>query len=318
MRPQLALSCLLVGLWAVMAAPRAGAQPFTALHVFGDSLSDAGNLFRLTQAMVPKSPPYFAGRFSNGPVWAELLASDLHLPLTPALAGGTDFAVGGARTGVDVTDSGVTIPSLRRQVADMLAEAPAAGLDPQALYVLQGGGNDILAALADRDPLVVLAAAQAVAQALRALAEAGAIQVLVVNVGNVGRSPFITSRQDPGLDALATSLSLLFNVTLARAVRAVHEEFPQLQLRRLHLFALLEAVTAHPEPFGFTNVTEACLQGGPEEGGTPCATPDQYLHWDGNHPTAPGHAIIARVALQVVLRTPARAPNQQAVPSEGA
>ena len=40
------------------------------------------------------------GVFSNGPVWVQDLANTLGLgPLLPSLAGGTDFAVGGAQTG---------------------------------------------------------------------------------------------------------------------------------------------------------------------------------------------------------------------------
>ena len=62
-------------------ATPAMAEIFTALIVFGDSLSDNGN----------------AGRFSNGPVWVEHLAKNLALPLRPSRAGGTNHAVGGAR-----------------------------------------------------------------------------------------------------------------------------------------------------------------------------------------------------------------------------
>src|SRR4051812_18671090 len=67
---------------AMMSGVPAQAEPaFQAIVVFGDSLSDTGN----------------AGRFSNGPVWVEALARGLNLPLRPSQAGGTNFAVGGAR-----------------------------------------------------------------------------------------------------------------------------------------------------------------------------------------------------------------------------
>src|SRR5262245_4760808 len=45
---------------------------------FGDSLSDDGNLYSLLLHLVPKSPPYFEGRFSNGPTWAEHLGKYYH------------------------------------------------------------------------------------------------------------------------------------------------------------------------------------------------------------------------------------------------
>ncbi|MBL8642894.1 MAG: hypothetical protein JNK21_03090, partial [Rhodospirillaceae bacterium] len=73
----------------------AAAQQYSNLIVFGDSLSDAGRLFAITGGTQPASPPYANGRFSNGPVWVELLAPKLGFTFN----GATDFAVGGAESG---------------------------------------------------------------------------------------------------------------------------------------------------------------------------------------------------------------------------
>ncbi len=63
---------------AALAAP----PNYSAMYVFGDSLSDTGNVFAATtaQKMVPAIPPsakpyatYWQGRFSNGPVAVEYL-----------------------------------------------------------------------------------------------------------------------------------------------------------------------------------------------------------------------------------------------------
>ena len=48
-----------------------GGKPFAQIIIFGDSLSDNGNIYRLDFGFIPKSPPYFKGRFSNGEVWAD-------------------------------------------------------------------------------------------------------------------------------------------------------------------------------------------------------------------------------------------------------
>jgi len=50
----------------------------STLVVFGDSLSDNGNLFDLIGF---PQPPAWEGRSSNGPVYAEQLASFLHMRL---------------------------------------------------------------------------------------------------------------------------------------------------------------------------------------------------------------------------------------------
>jgi phospholipase/lecithinase/hemolysin len=64
-------------------------NPFSKLYVFGDSLSDQGNIFNITkfanslssQIPVIPSAPYFEGRFSNGPIWIDYLSVGLGLPL---------------------------------------------------------------------------------------------------------------------------------------------------------------------------------------------------------------------------------------------
>jgi hypothetical protein len=76
------------------------AGPYSALLVFGDSYSDTGNLYELNEQTQPPSPPYFEGRWSNGPLWVEQMASLLNVPLPlPSRIGGTNFAYAGARTG---------------------------------------------------------------------------------------------------------------------------------------------------------------------------------------------------------------------------
>jgi phospholipase/lecithinase/hemolysin len=72
---------------------------FETLFAFGDSLSDAGNDWIADGHTDPVSP-YFNGHFSNGLTWVEDLSQMLGLgTLTPSLAGGHDFAFGGAETG---------------------------------------------------------------------------------------------------------------------------------------------------------------------------------------------------------------------------
>ena len=155
----------LLGLALLVTSSIVSAGTFSAIIVMGDSLSDTGNAFRATSAApgpaVPVSPPYFQGHFSNGLMWIEDLATALGLQITPSLAGGTNFAFGGAKTGFDVHalfqhDLGIAIPSLRTQVTAYRATL----LDPtltdptrirpapaDALYVVWGGANDLREAI---------------------------------------------------------------------------------------------------------------------------------------------------------------------------
>ena len=67
-----------LSLAAVSVAGAASAQSYNRLVVFGDSLSDNGNLYLATGGTTPTSPPYGAGRFSNGPVFTERLGFTEH------------------------------------------------------------------------------------------------------------------------------------------------------------------------------------------------------------------------------------------------
>src|SRR5438874_1472870 len=87
----------LVASAVALAATTVLAAPFTQLVVFGDSLSDVGNISSATFGSTP-GQYYYNGRFSNGPVYAEALASGLGLPMVRSTASGNDFAYGGAKT----------------------------------------------------------------------------------------------------------------------------------------------------------------------------------------------------------------------------
>jgi phospholipase/lecithinase/hemolysin len=110
------------------------------LIVFGDSLCDGGNAHALRGDAAFPCPPHWRGRRCDGPVWVEQLAERLGLPpLVHSLAGGTNHAYGGARSGAGLSPKGM--PNLIEQVAGFLEEAPP---DPEALVVLRAGANNYL------------------------------------------------------------------------------------------------------------------------------------------------------------------------------
>ncbi len=112
-------------IWTVMLGVSLGGLPcagvaatpnFSHLYVFGDSYRDVGNDFTATGGAEPAGP-YYAGRFSNGPIWVDHVAGFLGLsPLKPSLLGGTDFAFGGAEVTAPVVTQLGTIPSVPQQV----------------------------------------------------------------------------------------------------------------------------------------------------------------------------------------------------------
>lgn len=110
--------------------PAQAAQRYDKIVVFGDSYSDVGNIYIATKGAIPLSPPYYQGRFSNGPVWVEHLAQSFGLPLKPYLAGGTDYAFGGAELLQDLATPEGTVPGVASQVGLYLA-AHGGKADPE-------------------------------------------------------------------------------------------------------------------------------------------------------------------------------------------
>ena len=93
----------IIVLWntSLVLTPAADAQPFSEIVAFGASLTDSGNTAITSRPLlghsVPVSPPYFMGRYTNGPSWLDVLADELAVERpSPSGAGGTNFAWGGA------------------------------------------------------------------------------------------------------------------------------------------------------------------------------------------------------------------------------
>ena len=266
------------------------ALAYTVEHVvvFGDSLSDTGNLYAATGGGVPPDPPYWQGRASNGPLWSELLAADLGAALT-------NNAINGATTGTyNVWDDdpiwgigqypGAPYGGLQDQVADYLSGA----VDPGALHFIWAGSNNFTSIPAD-PVLAVQTAVTEILTAAGALKAAGVSDLWVINVPDFGLSPRLI---DAGLSAQGTLLTDGFNAALQAGLA-------QVGLGDLPLFdvaGLLREVVSDPAAYGFTNVTEACFDKDDPAAScflNPSLNPDEYLFWDDIHPSRATHAILA-------------------------
>lgn len=280
---------------------------YTSITVFGDSLSDGGNDYLLTGNLFPPLP--YAQRFSNGPVSVELLATKLGLPLMPSLAGGSNYAYGGANTGVNtgygnyLAISPSVPPALNFFFASPTGAAtnilsqvqsflPPVGFGgPGSLVVLWGGPNDLFTALdtnPPQDPAAVMNQAIVnLAAAAQALYLAGARTILMPNMPDIGATPFGRSLGPIG-SALLNAISVGFDSGLSQAINLLEANFPGLDIIPFDTLGTLAAVTANPGAFGLTNVSDPCF-----DGISVCANPDGYLYWDSVHPTERGQQILA-------------------------
>jgi phospholipase/lecithinase/hemolysin len=309
------LLCLPLALLFTFTAVLAHAQEYTSIVVFGDSLSDTGNVAHLTNAKYGERIPgpdadYTDGRFTDGAdtlpaaqkyfgVWIEQFAA--MLPSKPSiknsLDGGTDYAYGFATTGSGTgaftfgpSDSlSVNVNNIGQQITDYLATSPR--INDKTLFVVWGGAIDVLYATSS-DQVIDAAITQAIN--IQRLIDAGANQFIIPNLPPLGSVPRLNG--SPTTSIPATKASVLYNQVLAAGLAIVNDfnRGRHLHLNQLDVFALFNQIIASPAKYSLADVTASSQ-------GIETIDPDTYLFWDDLHPTTRGHNILALTAARVIF-----------------
>jgi outer membrane lipase/esterase len=295
----------------------AQAAPLTGLVIFGDSLSDTGNVYIATGGAVPASP-YFSGRFSDGPVWIDQLAAGLGLPAgaVPSLAGGNNFAFGGARTG----SGSSPVPGLLAQIGGLWAPThPLA--DPNALYVVVGGLNDMrdarsaFAGMTAADQAGRQAAAAAAANNIfndvAFLASLGARHVLISTLPDLGGTPEAAML---GLVAASSDATARYNslvLGLEGSLEALITGLDVITFDMAGMAAAIrdDALNNGGGVYGITNVLTPC---GAFTGPTGISC-NVSMYSDALHPSARFHNLIGLEAISVLMPTQVPEPGMLAL-----
>ncbi len=280
-------------------AGSASAQSFSNVVVFGDSLSDSGNAAAASGLPLPPGTSFTT---NPDPVWAEIVAQAFGASGKIPLAGGSNYAFGGAcmnpATPCDLDEA----PTVTEQI-DM--HLRGGRLDPDALYTIWGGLNDI-ADSASSDPLNVLghvlAAADVNAAQIRRLREAGARHVVVFNMPDASLAPFAVAR-GPTAQAGLSALVGEYNKKLYAGIRENEEGVVPININ-----VMLGALAANPGRYGLTNTTGTACRAPIAEGAVsiqcgPAGSPfpvtyapganNTYLFADRSHPSGAVHAMLA-------------------------
>lgn len=280
----------LTALAMLAAAPAAALNP-SQLIVFGDSLVDAGNVFLATGGFAPTntfnnpSRGYFPGRFTNGLDYTDLLSQNLYGTLTtPSLAGGSNYAFGGAR----IVSNGDTIPDLAAQLGLYFA-ASGNTADANALYIINAGGNDVFGLQSGSIGLFPDAATYTTALldtlsgSVQALAERGAGTILVTGIPNL------------------TPTGIALDALVQARLDAIEPTLGGTDLRRFSYLSFFTRLSADPLSFGVPAFTQpgACFDNVSPP--APGVLPDcsGYFTVDGIHPIAQIQSAIFREVVQV-------------------
>ena len=278
------------------------ANAYDSVTFFGDSLTDGGYFSPLTQGAFGLEE---SGQFTTNPdnTWATSFAEQLG---TTAVANtydgsqtGNNYAIGGARAGVDVTAFGIPVASANSQVNNYIDNNQ---VDPNGLYVVWAGANDLLAVAENpaNAQATILGAVASQAETINILKDNGANYILVPNIPDIGLTPRAID-QGPMAQAQSTGATSLYNQFMLSGVAATGAN-----IIPLDMFSLTQEIIASPAQYGFTNVTdEAC---GDNNSSLTCGrntlvetdANETYFFADSIHPTGATHQLIADYANAVV------------------
>ena len=104
------------------------------------------------------------------------------------------------------------------------------------------------------------AAVQNEVSVISGMAAHGAQNMLVLNVPDLGKTPYETAR-GPAVAQSATSLASLYDSELATALQPL-EASGALKIDLVNTFSVIDQAIANPGAYGFTNVTDPLWSGG--------------------------------------------------------
>lgn len=275
----------MMGVLATCAALPAMADtlgPYDEIYVFGDSLSDSGNIAASLGADFPTAV-YPNGQFTNGDAWTTQLG------LAPSLLGGTNYAFGGART----ADNGDATPDLLSQIGMFTAGVAQLGANP--LAVIWAGGNDFRD-LAPGDDLgaFVTSITHTIAKGVRHLNDKGIQDFVVFTLPDFGALPEYAG--DPFGAAQASFITDLVNGAIAKKVSRLGSRYDDANINLFDIGSLFQDVLA--------SVPDATRQLRCLDNLADCAlNPTSYVFYDDIHPMEWVHTELAARFGESVLGT---------------
>lgn len=315
------------------------AMSIDKLIVFGDSLSDNGNLYSLTSTahkimplvpIIPMDPPYFKGRFSNGYVWVDLLSQLLNVEME-------NYAYGGAWVESSWYSHQIIPYDLGTQVNFYLNKKDTN--QDKHLFVIWAGSNDYVGGRSDAE-FATTNTIEILKKQIDWLIYYGAKQFLIFTIPDLSVVPEVVAK-GPEFAASVHHLAELHNQKLISMVTEMQTLHPEINIIMHDISDKFNDIVQHPENYHLVNSHDACYRGDYSLMETmasiheisaantyqidivnnpslksayntallhaanvePCQNPDDYLFWDHIHPTRMVHQIISTVIFDVLTDT---------------
>ncbi|UJR13476.1 hypothetical protein I4U23_000490 [Adineta vaga] len=252
--------------------------PYDTVVCFGDSHSDTGNVYNLSEFKWPPVPPYYQGRFSNGPIWIEKLGISTLI----------NYAYGGATTdntlvtGVTMTSN--IVPGVRQQISTYknLTDLTKINFN-RTLYVIWAGSNDYFFNI-NLSPYIVV---NSLTNSIDDLIQIGAKHFLIFNEPPFEVYPYVMMLN---MSIYMKALTLAHNNNLSNIIQSTYRNIT------CHFYdthSLITNILNNPLKYGINSTKNCCWNTLSGIVNISCTTTDTYLFIDEYHFTTRIHQFIA-------------------------
>jgi phospholipase/lecithinase/hemolysin len=249
-----------IALACVPLSINAATFPYNNIIFFGDSLTDNGNMYSKTLKYVPKSPPYYVGRFSNGPTWAELVAK--HYKDSNQVTS-DNYGFGGSTAYFHNPVKGYIPYTLKMAINSYLTSYVWSDKS-HTLYSIWIGGNDYFYGAKKVDDATTKVI-DSIHGSIEKLINRGGKYFLLMNLPDLAQTPYGRASEN---QANITELVLEHNRKLAIMVEKLQQKHPSITIRLYDMYSDYVTLNKDPEVFNkkynikLTDLTESCWPGG--------------------------------------------------------
>lgn len=306
--------------------------------IFGDSLSDDGNLYQVLR-ILPKSPPYYQGRFSNGPTWAEYVGQYFY---RKSFVGYANYAYGGA-TAIwhsPVNDSFISPMLLEEEIDGYLARNLLKDKS-KTLFAIWIGANDYLYDRSDNIEKLTDDVVKKIANSIQTLIKKGGKHFIVFNLPSLAGAPYARNHN---LTERFVIISEMHRQKLTAAIQYIKTKEPSAEIVYMDVHSIFNDLLTNIDKYNrkynkhVTELFNACYNGSmvgyhqletaryellgktidsqtmqqiitqspslhvafQNRSAPPCENVDSYLFWDELHPTAVVHDVFGQIVSEVI------------------
>jgi len=265
------------------------------LVVFGDSLSDTGNLNRITHGQSPRSDVSWHGRASNGPIWVDKIAARLRIQVR-------DYAYGGATTNNTLVKS--PVPSVLEQIkkaypSDRQVDSRHKNRD---IHVIFAGVNDYFntifkgVTLSDNQIRGTVTSLVNAIEIIRLRVKGQ--KFFIPNLFPINLAPASHRVLPQHRQSLIKAIEK-HNALLAKLLAEYQSKHPQVRIVHFDLHLHITEIIRQPKKYGLENTQAPCVN---EESRAKCANPNTYFFWDQIHLTTRAYELLASAFLAKLPR----------------